>query len=518
MQKIKELKQKFVIKEKGKFVVIIGDDGAVLSYFSGKKLVSRLFALSSRPADTKEFTELFVKHPNSPIYLIIDNVEQSYVKQILPAISSFTIGKLVKKRLERDFLSTDVKGAYLMGRADQGRKDWLYMFISISMTESLSQWLSYFSELPNLVKGIYTLPVEMGAVLRKINDQILNQNDNKAKDWQILVSHNKTSGFRQIVMYKGSVIFTRLIRSGKDTMPDIIAGNIEQEILNTVDYLRRLSFGDSDPIDVIAIVSADIKKSLVSAKIRSNNIMVFTPSEICAKFNFANVSNDTDKFADLFLSAHFSYNKSLLRMLTPEINRDNSIVSLKNILAGCVYGIASLMMPYFIGVAFMFLSINSDISDLNKNKVISENKWKDTQLSYRYNLNDSDKIMDAVMVANKLKANSDNPLKYIDKLYLVQNGYAYTSSVNINYRQSSTNSPKSNSSDSNYILNMTTNFKFYNTGNSPEDLFKNFDDFIGRINKNFVGYDIEHSKLPEKISSGILNNKLDILLTVKTKQ
>ncbi len=531
IDKIKnDLLKKIKIPQQEKIIILIGDDGAVLAYFVGKKLVSRLFSPSPAPVDTKEFIDLLAKHPKAKIHVILDNMEQNYNKQILPAISSLSIGKLVNKRLERDFVETDIKGAYLLGRAETGRKDWIYMFVSLPMNETLEAWLDFLSSLPNSFCGIAMLPAEMVSFIGRINSSIFNDGVKKKCDWQILVIHNKTGGFRQIVFHKDQVVFTRLVRNGKETVPDIIAGNVEQEILNTIDYLRRLNFTDYDPIDIIIVVANEIKKGLSEVRFRNKKFFVYSPFELCNLVKLHNISSDSDKFADLLVAANYINSKTKLKLFT---KKTKQIYNLNLSYQGLNIALIVMMMllvPYSMLKLIDLFTIKIEISKLNKDKVIIENKWKEAEVTYKYNMNDADKILDAVRNYKILASKVNDPILIIDKVAKAKNNYANISSLAINYSLASNtnhnNTPTNSSSSANssfnkdekWVISSLVNFKFYNMGKNVEELFKNYDAFVSLLNKNFAEYSVNYSKLPDKISFGTLNNKLDIQLTIKNKQ
>ena len=58
--------------------------------------------------------------------------------------------------------------------------------------------------------------------------------------WKFLVTHNKVGGFRQVILRDGRAIFTRLTQPVGEVTPAVVAGNIEQEITSTIEYMNRL--------------------------------------------------------------------------------------------------------------------------------------------------------------------------------------------------------------------------------------------------------------------------------------
>ena len=507
--------------KKAKFICIIGEDGAVLTYLEGSRMVSRLFALSASVNDRKECDALLEKYPTVPLYVIIDSIEQSYTKQILPAVSPLSIGKLVKKRLERDFAESDIKGAVPVGRMESGRKDWLYMFASIPMTDTLMQWLDYLVGLPNPFMGIYMLPIEMESFALALSQMVVDpESAQQPSDWKFLVTHNKTGGFRQVILHKKRVIFTRMIRPGKETQPEIIAGNIEQEILNTIDYLRRLSFNDGDPIDVIAVVSREIKHGLRDVKIRGKNIIALTPAEICHKFHYEEVASDSDKFADLLLAAYFANTKPHLRLFISKTKKLYTMMQLHFWSLGVLFVVLPLMMMYAASLVITMIQLHTHITKITQEKTTIAQQWKSAQTMDRYNMNDTDKVIQAVRLHGQLSVVSEDPLRMIQNLAESQRPHARVFSLNWRYQPAvinkSSGTAKEPAKDTG-TLTALFNMKFYNMGTGVEQMFQNFDQFSRQIHEKFSQYQVEHTKLPDKISFKDRKAELDIQLTIKSK-
>lgn len=495
---------------KTKFVLIVGDDGAVLTYVNGSKLENRLFAASPSLSDRREFNALLTRHPTVPIYMLLDTMEQSYTKQTLPAVSALSINKLVKKRLERDFAESDIKGAVHLGRSETGRKDWLYMFASTPVTATIADWIDYITSLPNKFSGIYMLPVEMETFMKRLNKVIFKEeNKEKRANWQFLVTHDKTGGFRQVILHGQRVIFTRLIRPGKDTLPDIIAGNIEQEILNTTDYLRRLSFGDSENINVVAIVSKEIKKSLETSKIRGNKIILFTPFEVAEALGFEHVASPEDKFADLVLATNFASSKPVLKLYNPKTKKLNSLIMAYTWSSMTMMLTIPVFMIYSGVVAYGVMSTKKEIKNAENEKARIEKQWNDANSTSEYGIDEANKITDAVTLYNDLVNFTQSPLELITNMVKAQESFALVRSFNWTYDELAEARTFGK-------MHSLFNMDFYNTGDSLEELFLNFDTFTSRIKRTFNGYKVEHSKLPAKITFGDKAEIIEVQITIQT--
>lgn len=518
-----------------KFVLMVGDDAAVLVLVEGTTVKQRLFAKSAAISDRRDISALFAKYPKVPVYVIIDTMEQTFTEQTLPAVSSLAVGGLVQKRLDRDFAKSDIKGAILLGRDKDGRKDWIYLFASTPMTTNISDWIDYVTSLGNKFVGIYMMPVEMQAFAvnykkskskkskkdnentQEIKKETTSEDGEKKKianRWQFFVTHNKTGGFRQTVLKNDKVIFTRLIKAGKDTLPDIIAGNIEQEIINTIDYLRRLSFEEQDELEIVAILGADLKASMKGTNVRDGSLSIYTPLELAQKFGYKSAVMPDDKFADILLAVSFLNSKNIMHLDTQKIRKVNSLLAVGLVLKIIVMiGCPSLLLMSG-KTAYDIIVVNQEIDKIENEKGQIDRQWREANKSLEYNIDDAQKISNAVQLYKALTAKFISPYDIIAKLAGLQKNQALTKSFSWSYIQKASSTDGSTSED--MVLNVLINMDFYNRGRGVEDLLRNYDSFTKSMINGFTDYAVEVSKLPEKLD--LNDQRSDIPVQIKIDQ
>lgn len=285
----------------GRFVLIIGDDGGILVYMQGNTVVRRLFAPSAQPDHTAGMVELLASHPGAPLYVLADVLDQQYVRHSFPPVSSLSVNGLVKRRLERDFQAEDLKGYLPLGRDKTGRKEWNFLLISLANTAVMQLWLDLVVEQSNELKGIYLLPVEAQNYIPALRKAV----GGEAAAWELLVTHNKVSGFRQVVLKDGKLVFTRVTQAIDDGLAAVIAGNIEQEILNTIEYLRRLGFDENNKLDMFIITAQEVKETLDVNRFQAASAQVLTPMEAADYLGLQQAALSADRFGDVVVSSWF---------------------------------------------------------------------------------------------------------------------------------------------------------------------------------------------------------------------
>ena len=493
-----------------KIIVTIGEDGLILTLVGNKKTIARVFASSPAISDRREVHSLLLKNPSVPIYVLLDSIEQTYTKQTLPAVSPLAIGKLVKKRLERDFAKTDIKGAIPLGRDDKGRKDWLYTFVSTPPTPAILEWLEYFSSLQNDVAGIYLLPLEFQNIAKDIN-KVLFKGDVESRKWQVIVTFNKTGGFRQVVLQDGKVVFTRLIRMGNETMPDIIAGNVEQEIINTIDYLRRLGFSDDHGMNIILIVSSELKASLETTKIRGKPLLLFTPFDLAKELGYESAVSKTDKFADILLSFMFSGHRHVLKLQNPKAKSLDRVFLAQKYSSVAMMVIVPMIIIYSIMNIADIIGIKGDISKLEIKKSQTEKEWSEVKNTGEYDIDEAKKIVDVSLLVNKLKEENKNPLDILEKFITSDIKHTKLESFNWNYVKNYSVEGKEGQ------LSAIFNLKFIVEGSNLDQMFSSYDILVKRTNGSFKEFDISLSKLPETLTFDSAVSSLPMQLKLNSK-
>lgn len=317
----------------GVFILFIGDEGAILTYQENNAVVRRLYAESPESKSAAAFSDLLRTRPRAPIYVLVDLMEQAYVRHTLPPVSALGAKKIVERRLARDFAAEDLKSAMSLGKEKTGKKEWNYLLIALPYSGVLKGWCELLAELPNRLKGVYLLPVESEPIIHALNAALTklsgtatqpggakkrlknvaatkNQGstDTASADntvWDVMVVHNKTGGFRQVVLKDGRLVFTRMAQSVFDENPEMLAGNIEQEVRNTIEYLKRLSFREDAQLRILFIVNSDIKLHLSTDMFNASTAHALTPYEAAELIGLTNCVLSGDSYADVFLSCAF---------------------------------------------------------------------------------------------------------------------------------------------------------------------------------------------------------------------
>jgi len=196
------------------------------------------------------------------------------------------------------------------------------MMVALEKTPQITAWLDFILELPNPFEGICLAAIEIESVIKNLDYALYDTYGESTSEWKFFVSHNKVGGFRQVIMRNGRIIFTRMAQPMGESAPEVIAGNIEQEMTSTIEYMRRLSFDAQSGLDIYIIAASGIKTAIDKSKFNARHVHIFTPFEAAQYLGIEGATQATDQFGDVLLASVIgSLKKRVLTLMTPEARR-----------------------------------------------------------------------------------------------------------------------------------------------------------------------------------------------------
>ncbi|MDX2112871.1 MAG: hypothetical protein SFW63_03965 [Alphaproteobacteria bacterium] len=402
-------------KKNSRFVLFIGDEGAILVYLKGRTVISRQFVPDASQQNLSELRQTLDKDINAPLLMLIDSMDQSYVQQSLPPVSRLSVGKLIKRRLDRDFAANDIKGALILGRDNSARKDWNFMMIAQERSPQLDIWLDYVRELPHRFEGIRLVSVEVEEIL-KIIDRAQQSPDKSAVEWKFLVSHHKVAGFRQVILRHGRIVFTRLAQPLADSNPEVIAGSIEQEMLSTIEYMKRLSFSPQAGLEIITVTSQPIRDVIDFKKFGATQVHSFTPFELAQLFGIEGATQPTDQFGDVVIAALVGASaRHVLPLAVPQfrkIDQCYQIIAIQRVLAVVILLGA---VAFSAHAAYEIYTTNSAIDVLNRDKESNQRTLDALREEIKRTNLDVERSTDLIDLHAQLKKERTDPYVFIER-------------------------------------------------------------------------------------------------------
>lgn len=535
------------------FEVAIGEEGIVVIYVENSVVKSKVFVRSTDQADTEKLRTLLLSDVAAQLNIYIDTLDQTYVQRSIPAVSAVGVYKVANNRLEKEVPKNHFKGCTLIGRATTGRKDWIFTFFSTPIEAPLSTWLDFFLPFPNIIRGIYFMPLEMYSIVYRLKLKAIAENafqitkkkfsfisllpflgagqsSDKAR-WEVLFTHDKSGGYRQVAFQDGKIIFSRLLNSINDPSPVVVAGNIEQEISNSIEYMTRLSLGSDQDIDVYLVLAKETIDNIRKEKIKATNLFAYTPYELSQRLGAIDSATEKDKFADPTILDALSAMPKVYRLHTPV-----TATVYRYTLATRTFGFFLLsLIPFMIIASLYFANLIIDIRSsietvqtqvLNYTGQLQEQK-KSLQIT-EAKINDvlkSDHIIEIVTSYDFFKKYNRTPITEIGKAAAVLPEYARIKTYTWEYKNnvlepqlvdakkpSLSQVQLSNLKDAKpteaFIISFDITLK--KVGNTYEELESRYTEIINLISGAYTDYAITFSDLPTNFTLGELNKTVTV--------
>lgn len=485
--------QKFIFK---KFVLLIGDEGARLTLYD-KNIVKKSLDVSSFADEKiKEFSKLLALNSSVPVYLLVDTSEQSFKLFNFPSTNRMVLKKLLLKRISRDYKKQDLHNYYdFKFKGDKEKNVSNFVVANIANISPLKEWLEYANNISNPVEAIYSLPVELSSLVDEIHNGLKSEGASLVNSrWKILVMHGAKGGIRVIVNEDSRLIFSRLINFNFNDYEDSEIETLKNQILGTIEYLRRIGFKDKHGLNVFLLLNDDVIQKFKVNTIKGYNFFNF-PRAALKKIPHLIGGKETD-FPDFneFLSRYFLKKGRYFGFLTQNLEKISAISNLNialNIVATVSFVFLGLIISYNINlISFTNKSLKSlDDQNAQLNKSLENIRAE----KFGFDI-DENKVIDVAKLHSMLEQDKANdPLLLITKFSSIKPKIIVIKSYEWKALP-------------NKQISIKIDAFFISADLSYEDLFSKYDIFIRDVKTEFNNYEIQHSELPDTINFG---SKLD---------
>ena len=164
--------------------------------------LSQLAGYENGESARNAFGALLHSHPNTPVYLMLDTVEEEYRTEVLPHVRGSARREMLKRKLGQVLRTAPYRATWLQGREQVGgkRKDDLYLFLALISGELLRPYLDHIQRTRAPLAGIYLLPQVSQALASQLKC---------ASPGALLVSWQQ-GGLRQSFFLNGQLRISRL--------------------------------------------------------------------------------------------------------------------------------------------------------------------------------------------------------------------------------------------------------------------------------------------------------------------
>ena len=210
-----------------------------MGVFAQRRL-SEVRGFANDDAARTAFAALLAAHPRTPVYLMTDVVEEDFRSETLPHVMGRARSEMVARKLAQLFRSAPYRAAWRQGRAQDKRRDDLYLFLALNSGDLLRPYLELIESRHAPLAGIYLLPVVSQALVERLKPEVPG----------VLLVSMQGGGLRQSFFLDGRLRISRLTPlEASDTRPfdQTLAEEIEKSRLFI--YNTRL-FSRDAPLQV----------------------------------------------------------------------------------------------------------------------------------------------------------------------------------------------------------------------------------------------------------------------------
>ncbi len=506
-------------KTNSNFQISVGEEGVVVVYSVDGQIKTRLFVRTTEPHDAQKLVQLLNSDKEASISIYLDTMDQSYVERRIAGNNVFAMNKLAQTQLENVIPKNYLKTFQAIGPSSSTHKDWVYTFVASAYEQPLSIWVEFLLPFPNIIEGIYFLAVELAPIVKQLrigNDEKpsifkLKRSSKTNVGWEIIISQNKTGGFRQTAFLNGKIVVSRLLKNISHSDPDVMAGNIEQELVNAIDYIHMYKLEPESPVSVYVILSKNILRFIRTDKIKAKNVEILTPYQAAIRLGVSGLSNERDKFFDpVFLAYCAVHRVREKRMHIEQTKIPYKYAVIVNQLKRGLVTISIIMLLFTAIHLYSFYRDQISIHDLKAQiaEVVKAVNAKTHSIDEMdSNLDDTmplKQISEIVDLDRFMKKTNESPVTMALRLAEIMPDYARVESFKWSYfdktlprfrsikltKQVNITDPKE------FKVILSLEILFIHDEDSYEEMQKHYEDFKDALKAKFPSAQISVSELP----------------------
>ncbi len=269
-----------------RFVLAIGNEGGLLLQLAGGALRGRWQVAGVDDAALQTLASALAKAPNCPLVVVGDLLEQSYRREAMPRLNRADRAKVLKRRLERAFPETPLKGALRLADDPEEPRSQNHLLVGLPPAADWDRWFGFLRSIDNPVLPLTLLPVEAAGMVSRLA-RALAPADHPAHSWAVLISRQSTGGVRQIVVHQGELALTRLTPSlAADAGPAEFAAEIRRELKATLGYMTRLGYRAGSSLDIVVLGGAGLGAALGDPGSMPGRLTVIAAAEAARALGF----------------------------------------------------------------------------------------------------------------------------------------------------------------------------------------------------------------------------------------
>ena len=290
-----------------KLILCANNNRLTAGVWRGNQLIS-FIVFSDAEQDHEVFSEYLAQNLNTPVYLIVDAVEEDYKLESLPHTTGRARDEIIARKLNQFNRNSVFRAAHFIKRSTDKRRDDNFLFVALSNPEWLQAWINVIQANQFPLVGIYLLPMLSQGIVRQM----------KLMAPHILLCEQLSSGLRQTYLHNGRLRMSRLAPM-QDIKPSQLAYFYLVEIEKTRLYLTSQRLISSETALQMVLPSQDNSHHLIATSISQDQGLECKTVDILAFAKNCNLAPDLIAASPELLHMQLLANGSMPDNLAPAL-------------------------------------------------------------------------------------------------------------------------------------------------------------------------------------------------------
>lgn len=459
------------------YSIMIGPNGIWLKINNNKKVIKDLFIEKSVFSEHKEdIKNFFEQDKKSNIYIFLDNLTQNYTRKHFPLLNPIDLHRISERRFNMEIPATDLRAKFFLGK-NKEKKVYEYLFISASMDDELNMIFNFLQSIPNMIFGIYMVPLEAQNLLNIVFKKSKISKKNKP-ELVILLLETRVGGFRQVSFKDGKLLFTRLLSDDNNELSKDFRTKFlffEEDIKKTISFIKRfVPYLDYSKLALITITNDNV--SSIFEKMNLQNIAKYNYTiDNFNKIFLKKYTKENDVFCENFIEYIVVFKKYVHSFIIDKVKYIKNLYNISYCIKYIFYFIFCLFLYFSISFLFVFLKYKTNANNLKANLKSIELEFKKEKESDLF-LKSEDPyfIIEMAKLYNFYVVNYKNPFKYNEYINAIFDK-TDTLITSIRWKLNNFNYLILGSSGANDSIEI--DFNLVNESGSLDDLLNNYENF-----------------------------------------
>ncbi len=289
-----------------RFILMVGDDGVLFVPYRVTGAPEPFFVPNADEKGAASALAALARHPDIPVTLFADMLAQDFRREDIPRLSPLDRPRLIRRRLQQAFPQARLTASFTLNAARTH-----LLMTGLHENAPVFDWLE---RLKPRTPHICLLPVECA-------DMAMRLLPDAATGWALILSRQRTGGFRQIVTHKGELVFTRLTPPlPPQAAPQEIAEAVSRDIKASLGYLGRLGLSDSGQLRTMLLMPDTLHDALEKITLPVHSVTLLSPYKAARHLHLPFLPNADNSYGDLLYAGWLAQKrKPRLTLMLPDM-------------------------------------------------------------------------------------------------------------------------------------------------------------------------------------------------------